>query len=499
MQHLTPTLLTTLQDTTNVASYPFASVTVSANAAVFVCVINSRTAGGTLPTISGLSMTWTQVATVTYDDIAGGVHRNTVFRGFSTGGATGVITVDFGAVNQTGCGGFIVEYSGVDATTLVVQSNTNRADAGTAVSVTLGAFAHHRNGTLLFVGSDAGTAGAAYAAESALTELGEGTFINPATRFGLFHRNGRETTPAVTIDAAADWGAIAIEINAHVTVWEGDVSSNVATDGNWSNNAPRVQSYAILANSSADATGTISGVMASLCVHPTYTGNWGTSASPVSMSSSLVILRQRNGSFHMTGSNATVLVAQSVGTADATSFASSIGTRFAHLGSGGRVSIAASTIAAIVESISLGSPSVILGSGIVTGLDPYFTTLRVLAGHVESASGAATEIVKRNGSVKMTGTGDRVNVTVGGAGTYELRGGNGATNAKAIDGRLTVGGNGLFTTTRNAYSLVTIDDITTYGGTSDFSTNGTRAVALTNDLDYYGGRIRWDAGDVVDF
>lgn len=135
-----------------------ASVSPVANKLITIAVFNARGgAAATLPTVSGASMTWTQVATVTANS---GNWRITLFRAMSVTPGSGALTISFGGTNQDqGIFWFVNEFSGVVTTgtngaDAIVQSPTNTTSGtNTTITVTLSNFAKSSNATYGFCGT----------------------------------------------------------------------------------------------------------------------------------------------------------------------------------------------------------------------------------------------------------------------------------------------------------------------------------------------------------
>ena len=75
--------LITNSSTSNATSYTTASMTPLANRLVLAFVLSAKTAAPSplVPTLTGNSLTWVQVATVTFATVATGLYRLTLFRG----------------------------------------------------------------------------------------------------------------------------------------------------------------------------------------------------------------------------------------------------------------------------------------------------------------------------------------------------------------------------------------------------------------------------------
>lgn len=119
-------------------------------------VAYSQASSGTpnVPTISGQSLSYTQVATKTN----GSSERITIFS-FTGNGNTGVTNIDYGGQNQNYCVWLVDYFTNVSQTASAVQTASASADTGaTSFSVTLAAFANSQNATYACVGKPASNA-----------------------------------------------------------------------------------------------------------------------------------------------------------------------------------------------------------------------------------------------------------------------------------------------------------------------------------------------------
>jgi hypothetical protein len=130
--------------------YTTASISPAANNLVILVVHNWRGGSPTVPTVTGVSMTWTQVATLQHPNV---FMTFTVFRALAQAPGSGALTIDFGGVTQTACGWSITEFSnvaisgtnGADAIVQCVTTSNNGTQTG--ITDTLAAFSNTDNGT----------------------------------------------------------------------------------------------------------------------------------------------------------------------------------------------------------------------------------------------------------------------------------------------------------------------------------------------------------------
>jgi hypothetical protein len=131
-----------INELNDLSSYPNSSWTPPTSGLIVLFVASRAVTGTTnVPTVSGNSLTWTQIATVQ----RGSAHTMTLFGANASGSATGATTIDFAGQNQSFCRASFFLAEGVDLTGGVaaafVQSPTNQGDGVTSGSVTLSAAA----------------------------------------------------------------------------------------------------------------------------------------------------------------------------------------------------------------------------------------------------------------------------------------------------------------------------------------------------------------------
>jgi hypothetical protein len=130
---------------TDASSYANASWTPPTSGLIVVFVYHRATTA-TTPTISGNSLTWTQIAS--HRD-AGGNWRITLFGANASGSSTGATTVDFGGQTQLFCRASFFQVTDADLTGGVaaafVQTVTGEGSAATSLSLTLSAAGHADN------------------------------------------------------------------------------------------------------------------------------------------------------------------------------------------------------------------------------------------------------------------------------------------------------------------------------------------------------------------
>jgi len=213
-----PSVLTQNFDDTNRTTgdpYTTASITPTSGALTLICI---QTAASLLdPTVTGAGLTWTILLSgaggVSYNTVGSPGDRLMVFRGTGTP-STGAISIN-PADSVTGCLWKVVEWTGQDTTTPVVQSVTNRADNSTAVSVSLAAFGSANNGTFLVGAWNAAVRTWANEGGSWTNVSTQVSGTTPANALQASWLAGNDASPSATLSGGSpEWGAVALEIAA---------------------------------------------------------------------------------------------------------------------------------------------------------------------------------------------------------------------------------------------------------------------------------------------
>lgn len=189
----------------NVSSYSTPSVSPSSNELILVAVANSKGTLADIPTLSGLGLTWVQVATETHDAT---LKRITIFRGRGTV-TPGALTASFG-VNQAGCYILPVQWSGADVAAPVVQAVTASATNTATASVTMAAL-----GTGNAVWAVSANRLAPYGGTVEGGWTANNNAANTAPNHGLrdiYQIPATDATPSIAIGSTDNWAMIAVEI-----------------------------------------------------------------------------------------------------------------------------------------------------------------------------------------------------------------------------------------------------------------------------------------------
>lgn len=193
----------------NLGDQTTASIAPSNGKLVLVAVgFNHPSGSVTTPTVAGLSMTWTQIATVPAgtNDL-----RMTLFAGVANGNS-GTLTIGVAGQQQQNIYWGVVQVnnadvSGINGANAIVQSATN-TDTNTTFTVTLGAFADGGNATF---GSVYNNSGQDTTPGSGFVEIAE---ANAAHDLESEYKTTNDTSVDWTVSGASKYVAVAIEIKA---------------------------------------------------------------------------------------------------------------------------------------------------------------------------------------------------------------------------------------------------------------------------------------------
>lgn len=204
-----------INDDVDRSSYTNTSWTPPSSGLIVAFVFNRKTATPDTPTMSGNSLTWTNIVTV--QGVTDANNRATLFGANASGSTTGATTVDFGGVTQLGCFVSFFHVAGVDLSGGVaaafVQSPTGQG-AGTSASITLAAAGHADNRPISFFGH---ITNEVVTPRTNWTELDE--FLGTAPLRGInsqYRGDTFETTASASWATSAPWVGIAAEIKATV-------------------------------------------------------------------------------------------------------------------------------------------------------------------------------------------------------------------------------------------------------------------------------------------
>lgn len=194
-------------------SFNTASVTPTANRLCLLMVTNAGSGSPAIPTVTGASATWTQIATIEINTFV----RVTVFRTFNASPGTGALTIDFGGQSQDRCGWILDDFTntkttGTNGADAINQSATNSAATTTTVVATLGAFLGSLDATYGACVTQNGTL-RTIAAGTGFTETVEVDTGDSLMALSSEFRNDNDTSVDFTASGSASHlGIVAIEL-----------------------------------------------------------------------------------------------------------------------------------------------------------------------------------------------------------------------------------------------------------------------------------------------
>ncbi|HEU5183560.1 MAG TPA: Ig-like domain-containing protein [Gemmatimonadaceae bacterium] len=214
---ITPTLLTSGNNTVNQKVYTTSSIAAAPNALILVAVVGHRIYGANpSPIVTGGGMTtWEEVATVTFDPVGSPLKRITLYRAMSPSPGSGPITIAF-PNNVSNAQWIVTQWEGVDASGTngsgaIVQTGSARADAVSGLSVTLAPFESAINAAYGVFGVNSSTA--AVAPGSGFAEMAEAASAeSPPSALQSEGATNVNTVAALWSSLRA--GALAVEIRA---------------------------------------------------------------------------------------------------------------------------------------------------------------------------------------------------------------------------------------------------------------------------------------------
>lgn len=207
-----PTLVTKGSDPTDTTAYATASINFVAGEDYFLAFSLGR--GGATPdnpTVSGTtSGTWVSVNGITFNPAAAaqrsrvGIRRFRASSSFSE--AINIVTTN----TNDGAVWVVWKHTSVDAASPVVQSASNRGDAGTTATAALAAAM--LSGGIFLGAFSSDTASAVFSAGGTCTLLDQASRTDVAHTLCVVY-NTADEDPSATM-AAADWGGAAFELRA---------------------------------------------------------------------------------------------------------------------------------------------------------------------------------------------------------------------------------------------------------------------------------------------
>lgn len=191
---------------------------------VFVHARGSSAGAAVAPSVSGNSLTWTQIAS----DIRGS-DRLTLFAANASGSSTGATTFDFGSNGQLNCTAAFMQATGVDLSGGVaacfVQAVTNNSNTITGtITLSAAADAAHRAASGWWRGANESvTPRTNWDEYDELAGTGPVRVVETQARSDAF-----ETTASATFDSAGAWVGIAVELKIAASGIAGTASVTLA-------------------------------------------------------------------------------------------------------------------------------------------------------------------------------------------------------------------------------------------------------------------------------
>lgn len=203
---------------TDLASYATASWSPPTTGIILISIINRNAAGNnTVVSVTGNSLTWTQIATVTF---SAGQDRISIFAAPAAGATTGATTIDYGANTQLMCRVSFAHVTGLDLSGAIaaafVQAPTGTGVAATSSSITLSAAGHADNRPYAVFVHLVNEPTVPRTNWTELDDLGGASPV--ATIQTQFRSDAFETTASASWATSTAWAGIAIEIKADLGV-----------------------------------------------------------------------------------------------------------------------------------------------------------------------------------------------------------------------------------------------------------------------------------------
>lgn len=216
---ITRTTLTNGNQNGTLTSVDTASVSPSANKLQLLSfsVRNGSNVTPTISSVTGCNLTWELVDSIAFDTSASSLRKLFVYRALGSSPTTGAITIDLGGTD-TDVTWSLEEFTGMDTSGTngsgaIVQSTTNKDEAGSASSltVTLGAFSSEANATFGVFGTGNDTDGHVVGSGFTLAGNSPGAGVNGLSTTTEF-RLDNDTSVDMTLTSGVQFGGIAIEI-----------------------------------------------------------------------------------------------------------------------------------------------------------------------------------------------------------------------------------------------------------------------------------------------
>jgi len=204
-------------NTINNSSYTVASISFASNKLYLLFTVSTSAGVPNIPTVSGTGITFTQIASTTFNTVGSAVQQVSVFRALISSGTSTTLTVSFSGQTQNELLCNIYEVSGVAVTgtngsDAIVQSATDRADTDANPAITLSSLSGSGNAVICIFSNNQAPFGGT--PESGWTQLLNLTAIgSPPSSYIVYRTKTTDNTPSVTA-SASNWGGVAIELLA---------------------------------------------------------------------------------------------------------------------------------------------------------------------------------------------------------------------------------------------------------------------------------------------
>src|SRR3989344_4439836 len=201
-----------INSTTDATSFTSTSWTPPSSGLIILFVFSRGGAGNNVPTVTGNSITWTQIANYK----VGTFRAITLFGANASGSSSGSITLDYAGNTQTTQAVSVFYATGVDlsggvaAAFVQTQTNTGTCSGTDCATVTLNAAGNSNNRPIAAFAHDVNEATAPRTNWTEADDLALGT---PARAFETQYRGDAfETTASSTITTSSVWMGMAAEI-----------------------------------------------------------------------------------------------------------------------------------------------------------------------------------------------------------------------------------------------------------------------------------------------
>ncbi len=264
-------------------SYSTVSVSPASNSLLLLAVqssINTGT-GPNTPTVTGLGLTWVQIDTL--QETTNNVDRLTLFRALGTV-TPGVVTADFGGEDQKTCSMTLAQITGMDGggtngSAAIIQSASNQnSGTNTGLTVTLGAFSGHLNGTF----------GAVVLRSGVILSISPGSGFTEVGETGG-NETSHETEFLASNDTSVDWSwssgtRVAIGIAVEIKIDPASTTTSTSSSTTTTSTSTTTTSTSTTTTSTSTSTTTTSTSTTTTSTSTSTTTSTSTSSSTTTTS-----------------------------------------------------------------------------------------------------------------------------------------------------------------------------------------------------------------------